>query len=151
MSVDSVVSRWNPLVSAILHSPAHWLLSPGLLLLTCTGRKSGRRFTIPVGYQRDGDVVTVMVSDARKKRWWRNYREAGPVTLRMRGREHSGTARVLAPETDEFATRLERSLRRVPGLGRVFGVDFDRKQGLSPEQLAQLGGEIAIVRIELEP
>ncbi len=151
MSVDGFFTRLNPLVAAILRSPAHWPLSKGLLLLSFTGRKSGRRFTIPVGYQRDGDVVTVLVSEARKKRWWRNYREAGPVAVRLRGREQSGTGWVVPPDSEEFRDRAERSLRRVPGLTRVFRVAFDRASGLSSDQLDKLRREIAIVRIDLEP
>jgi len=122
----------------------------GLLLLTVTGRRSGRRFTIPVGYQRDGDVLTVMVSEARRKTWWRNYLEPGPVELRLRGRTLHGRAEVVAPESSAFRELSERTLRRMPWLGRVFRVDYDRSAGLGEEQLAQLRQEIAVVRIALE-
>ena len=78
--VDALTSRLNPLVVAILRTPwVHWLLSPGLMLITVTGRRSGRRYTIPVGYQRDESDVIVLVSEARKKQWWRNYLEARAV------------------------------------------------------------------------
>jgi hypothetical protein len=49
MSVDGVLSRLNPLIAGLLRSPLHPLLSPGLLLLTVTGRHSGRATAIPVG------------------------------------------------------------------------------------------------------
>ncbi len=151
MSVDSVISRLNPVVVFVLRTPVlHWLLSPGLMLLTVTGRKSGLRYAIPVGYQRRGDTVTVMVSEARKKQWWRNYRSPGPVTLRLRGQQRTGTARVAAPGSDAFRTAAESTLRRVPGMGRVFKVDFDRRAGLTDDQVAALGREIAVVRIELD-
>lgn len=151
MSVDGLLTRLNPLIALILRSPAHWLLSPGLMLLTFRGRKSGKQFAIPVGYQRDDDVVTVMVSEAREKQWWRNYREAGWVALRLRGRDLAGEAQVVVPGSDEFRQRTERSLRRVPGLSRIFGVEFDRKRGLSAEQVEHLGSAIAVVRIRLDP
>ena len=151
MSVDALLTRLNPLIALILRSPAHRLLSRGLMLLTFRGRKSGRQFAIPVGYQREDDIVTVMVSEARNKQWWRNYREAGRVALRLRGRDLAGEAQVVAPGSDEFRQRAERSLRRVPGLSRVFGVDFDRKRGLTAEQLEHLGSAIVVVRIRLDP
>ena len=79
INVDALASRLNPLVVAILRTPlVHWLLSPGLMLLTVTGRRSRRRYTIPVGYQRDGSDLIVLVSEAPKKQWWRNCREAQP-------------------------------------------------------------------------
>ena len=44
----------------------------------------------------------------------------------------------------------EGSLRRIPGMARVFGViGYDRRRGLSPEQHEYLARQIAIVRIEL--
>ena len=67
MSVDGAISLLNPLVAALLRSPLHRVLSSGLLLLTVTGRHSGHRYSIPVGYQRDGDDLVVMVSEARRK------------------------------------------------------------------------------------
>ena len=38
----------NPLVRALLRSPAHRVMSRGVLLLTYTGRRSGRRYALPV-------------------------------------------------------------------------------------------------------
>ena len=146
------MSRLNPLVTFVLRAPVlHWLLSPGLVLLTVTGRRSGRRYTIPVGYQRSGDIVTVMVSKARSKQWWRNYRAPGPVVLQLRGQRLTGTARLAAPDSDAFREAAESTLRRVPGMGRVFKVDFDRRVGLTDSQVAALAHEIAVVQIELTP
>jgi hypothetical protein len=42
-----------------------------------TGRRSGVRYTIPVGYRRRGDVLDALVSKAPTKQWWRNYRAHG--------------------------------------------------------------------------
>ena len=105
---------------------------------------------IPVGYQRDGGDITVMISEARRKNWWRNYREPGPVELLLRGRTLRGRAELVPPGSAEFRRRAERTLRRMPWLGRVFRVAYDRRTGLSEAQLAELGEEIAVVRIELE-
>ncbi len=151
MSVDSVMSRLNPLVAGVLRSPVHFLLSPGLALLTVTGRHSGERYAIPVGYQRDGDVVIVMVSEARKKQWWRNFYEPAPVGIRLRGRDHRGKAELVPPGSDEFAAHATATLDRLPGMARVFHVDYDRSSGLRTDQLDFLGEEIAVVRIALEP
>ena len=151
MKVDALFSRLNPLVRGILQTPLlHWVLSPFLMLVTVTGRRSGRRYTIPVGYQIDGDDVTVLVSDARNKQWWRNYREPGRVEVRVRGRARSGTARLTGPEAGDYRPRVENALRRVPGLDRVFGIEFDGRQGLSEDQLRRLANEIAVVRIALD-
>ncbi len=149
MVVSDFFSRLNPLISAILRSPLHWLLSPGVMLITVTGRRSGRRYTIPVGYQRQGESLTVMISEARKKQWWRNYRAPGPGELRRRGRKLRGEAELGPPGSEEFRSRSENTLRRMPWLGRVFRVDYDKRSGLSDDQVKRLGEEIAVVRVTL--
>ncbi len=150
MSVDAFFTKLNPLVSLLLRSPLHWLLSPGLMLVTVTGRRTGRRYTFPVGYQRDAEVAWVMVSEARRKTWWRNLREPSPVELRLRGRLRRAQAAVVSPGSDEFRERAEQTLRRMPWLGRVFGIDYDRRAGLDQAQRKRLEEEIAIVRFTLE-
>jgi len=79
MDVDRIASRAKPLVAAILRSPLHPLLSFGLLLISFEGRRTGRRYSFPVGYQQRGETITVLASRARRKSWWRN-----PVEARFR-------------------------------------------------------------------
>ena len=144
MSVDSAASRINPLVTAVLRSPFHWLLSFGLMLVTITGRRTGRRYTIPVGYQRHGDILTILVSEAPKKQWWRNFRDPAPVEVRVKGKSLSGIAELVAPTGPE-------SLRRLPWMGKVFGVEYTKGAALDDEQVATLAGNIAMVQIRLRP
>ena len=88
----------NPVVGAVLSSPLHPLLSGGLALITVTGRRSGRRYTNPVGYRQDGDRVTITVGWPERKQWWRNLREGGPVEMRIRGRQRVGRAQARGDE-----------------------------------------------------
>jgi hypothetical protein len=88
----------NPVVRAVLRSPAHGLLSGHLALLTVTGRRSGRAFTFPVGYHRDGDRVTIGVDWPERKRWWRNLSEAASVEIWLDGVPRSGTGRAHGDE-----------------------------------------------------
>jgi len=147
VSLVDLSIRMNPIVRSILRSPVHWLLSPGLMLLTVTGRRTGKVYTIPVGYHETDDAIVVLVSEAPSKVWWRNYLEPGPVGLRVRGRDLRGTAVVLAPGSAEYRARAEASLRRARFMKRVMRVDFDPRVGLTDTQVAELGTRIAIVRI----
>jgi hypothetical protein len=83
----------NPLVRLLIRSPLHWLASRRLALITYTGPRSGRRYTIPVGYQMADLQVTITVGSPDHKAWWRSLTGTGaPVELIVRGRPRTGHA-----------------------------------------------------------
>jgi hypothetical protein len=150
MDLDRLTTRLNPMVAWLLRSPLHPLLGGILILLRVTGRRTGRRYWIPVGYQRDGDTLTVLVSKAPRKQWWRNYREPGPVDLLLRGRTLHGRAHVVPPNSAAFREAMDRTFRRLPGLGRQFGIHYDRRTGLTPVQSRAVAADAALVSIALD-
>ena len=57
-----------------------------VLLLTVTGRKSGRRFTSPLMYMRDGDAFVVVASNGgidREPAWWLNLQSLPEATVQV--------------------------------------------------------------------
>jgi hypothetical protein len=150
VDVDRVMQRLNPLVAWLLRSPLHPLLAWGLMLVTVTGRRSGRVYTIPVGYQRDGDALVVLVSKPARKQWWRNYRERRPIGVCLWGRSVRGHAVVVPPGSPAFREAIERTFSRVPGLGRQFGIAYDRRNGLTGAQRDVVAHAAVVVRIELD-
>ena len=80
----------NPTATLLLRSPLHGFWSRNLLLITFTGRNSGRKFTTPVRYVRTGDTIRCFTS--RENQWWRNLRGGAEVTLRIRGKNTDYTA-----------------------------------------------------------
>jgi len=149
MDYDRIMTRLNPAIVWVLRSPLHPLLSVGLMLITVTGRRTGRRYTIPVGYQRRGDEITVLISKARRKLWWRNYLEPRPVELHVRGRALRGEACVVPGPSAEFRAAMEGTFRRLPFMGRQFGIAYDRRTGLTDDQCQTVAGEGAVVKIVL--
>jgi deazaflavin-dependent oxidoreductase (nitroreductase family) len=151
VDADWIMTKLNPAVTFVLRSRVHYPLSLGLMLLTVTGRRSGQRYTIPVGYQKRGECLLVLVSKARRKRWWRNYIDPGPVEVRMRGRTLGGEARCVPRGSEEFREAMDSTFRRYPGLGRQCGISYNRRSGLSREQQAKVSEEAAVVKITLAP
>src|SRR5262249_49815913 len=138
----------NPFVSTILRSPLHGILSRDVLLLTFTGRRSGKRITIPVGYTRDGETLTVFSTHA----WWKNLRGGASVAIRLEGRLR--TAR--AEPTDDRATVLaevRRYLDRygVRGAGTRIGVVFDPSHVFMRDELARGLSSLAVIHLTLAP
>lgn len=153
MDLDRFFTRINPILIGMLRLPVlHHLCSSGLLLLTITGRRTGKRYTIPVGYQPYGDAIVVLVSKAKRKNWWRNFRTPRPIEVLWKGRNYTAVAEVIAPDSAAFAAMTERTFRKLPFLGRQFGIEFDRSKGLTADQVAHLGREAAAVMLdELRP
>ena len=110
----------NPVVRLILRSPLHPLLSRYLLLLTVTGRTTGRTWTLPLQYaERDGSIWIVPGNPAHK-RWWRNLAGDAPATLTIKGKTYIGLGEAL---TGEAANAARPALARSPleGLTRRSG------------------------------
>ena len=86
----------NPVVRTLLRSPAHRLLSGSLLLLDYTGRRSGRRYVLPVAYAAAGDDLVVVIVQPTTKTWWRNFDGAPQEPLvPWHGRAVRATAQIL--------------------------------------------------------
>lgn len=80
----------NPAMMALLRSPLHGAVSKSLMILIYQGRKSGKRYMIPVGYLAEGNRLYVFSHSA----WAKNFVGGAPVALRLRGKLVHGTARV---------------------------------------------------------
>ena len=85
-SMSTSMRSINPFVSAILRSRFHRMLSGRMLLLTFAGRKTGKRYTIPVGYTREGDTLVLLSGYP----WWKNLRGGAHVAMRLEGSERTG-------------------------------------------------------------
>ena len=79
---STLVKMGNPLVRMLLGSPLHGVLDDSFLVLHLTGRKTGRRYNIPVGYvDMEGKLTIVTVA-----RWRVNLRGRADVEVTLRGR-----------------------------------------------------------------
>ena len=74
---------YNSIMSAVLRSPLHGMLSKNMMLITVTGKKSGREYTTPVSFTRQGDDLWVI--SKRERTWWRNLIGGAPVRLELKG------------------------------------------------------------------
>ena len=57
--LQRMVRYFNPVARLLLATPFHSLMSGRLMLLSFTGRKTGRLYTRPVSYVRVGDSLLV--------------------------------------------------------------------------------------------
>jgi hypothetical protein len=114
----------HDVVSAVLRSPAHPLLSRWACLVRYTGPRSGRVVTLPTLYARHGDGLVILVGWPEKKRWWRAFRTAHDLEVLVRGRWEPRRAHtvvdtdepdVAAPLYETYRARFPRSTTFLPG------------------------------------
>lgn len=130
----------NPLVTALLRSPLHSLISDSIMLLTFTGRKSGTEHTTPVGYWvREGSVIVTTHSP-----WWRNLEGGQPVTLHIKGEDVQGVA-TPHPEPDVVAEYLEAFIERHGIETARLGIHINGEREPTREELeAGVAGTVVI-------
>ncbi|GIH14210.1 nitroreductase/quinone reductase family protein [Rugosimonospora africana] len=84
----------NSVVRVLLRSPLHRVLSRRLLIVTVTGRRTGRIYRLPVGYVEHDGTLLIGAGGA----WRRNVRPGEPVSVRLRGRNRLADAEVITDE-----------------------------------------------------
>lgn len=87
----------NRIVRGMLATPLIGRAAGGrLVTVYVIGRKSGRRYVVPVAYTRDGDSLLSGSPFA----WGKNLRTGEPVTIRLKGRRRQADVEVFSKEDD---------------------------------------------------
>ena len=136
----------NKSMKFILRSPLHGMVSKTILLITFTGRKSGKTYTTPVSYsQQDGQVYIFTHAG-----WWKNLSNGEPVSLLIRGKERQGLAETVAEDKSAIAAGLSQHLRQVPSDARFYQVTFDEDGSPNAGEVEQAVQTVVMVRIQLQ-
>jgi len=121
---------YNPLMTFILRSSLHGLISNNTMLITFTGRQSGKQYTTPISYAQEGNVITLITD--RKHGWWKNLRGAVPVKVRVKGRDLEGTAQIVAANPQTLIAEIQKVYQTIP-----------------PEKAVQIMPSMVMIKIEL--
>ena len=135
----------NDFMAWVLRSPFHGMLSGGMMLVTVTGRKTGKAYTLPVEYvQEDGSL---WVMSKRNRRWWRNLEGDATVGLMLRRKSIQGVGR-LHTDPSVVQSRLATYLRHMPMSAKALGIRMENKSP-NTDDLAQVAGDLIFIQIEL--
>jgi len=137
----------NPIVRGILRSPLHGILSHKVLLLTCTGKKSGRTFTLPVEYLADGVVIYILVGSPDQKTRWRNLRCGAQVKLLVRRHPFTAHAEIVSGNTDAVIRGLHAYFHRFPPSAKARGIQPSADGVFVRDDLEQAATSAIMVRL----
>ena len=135
----------NNAMKFVLRSPVHKMVSKFTLLITFTGRKSGKTYTTPVSYSQFGDQVYIFTH----ANWWKNLCGGAPVTLTIRGQEFKGWAEPVAEDKDAIATWLSTHLREVPSDAKYYSVTLDEQGNPKADEVKQAVHTVTMIRVRL--
>lgn len=141
----------NPIVRLILCSPLHGILSASVLLITYTGCKSRKIYTLPVQYASENHTIYIVPGNANKKTWWRNLRREPAVKLWIAGVARSGRAIVL--EGDDQVSLITQGLttylQRFPPSAKMHNVRIDPGGTVNQEDVVRVAKSTVLVRVDL--
>jgi len=112
----------NDFMSWVLRSPLHGMLSSGMMLITVTGRKTGKKYTTPVEYFRENGNLWVMTN--RDRTWWKNLKDGEKVSLLLKRKPVIAIAEL---ELDGCAveTHMHEYLQHMPQAAKPLGIRIE--------------------------
>jgi deazaflavin-dependent oxidoreductase (nitroreductase family) len=143
---NSLIRLGNPILAALLRSPLHSAVDRSMMLISVTGRRSGKVYTTPVNYIRDGDSLTVI--STRERTWWRNLRGGAEIDVFLLGQARPARATV-AEDDAPVAEALGRVLARDQAYARFLGVRMRPDGTAEPNDLLRAAGSRVAVSIRL--
>ena len=133
----------NPAMRLLLRSPLHFVVSSSLLLITYQGRRSGKRYTTPLRYVREGETLRCFTSPGTK--WWRNLEDGAEVVLRLKGKNVRYHARTLTDDREAASAHIASYLAKYPQDAAYHDVGLDSDKRPLAEDLERAARESIVV------
>lgn len=142
-----LVRALTPLVKTVLRTPAHGCISDTMMILTVTGRRTGRNYEIPLSYVADGAVVTCITGIDNA--WWKNLRGGADVTVLLQRRRFGGYAEASTGVANIAV--IESFLAARPRDARFHFVRRGVDGQFDADDLAQAAQTRVVIRVQLWP
>ncbi len=113
------------------------------MLITFTGRNSGRQFTTPVRYFRECETVRSFTS--AEGQWWRNLRGGADVVLRIEGRDAPYHATAVENTPEEVKKWLRHYLGLFPQDAAYHDIRLNKDKSPVPGDLEKASRNAILV------
>lgn len=110
MSIVSAGGRWiNKVVAPLVRRFSKWPEAgrTSMAVVSYAGRRSGREFALVVAIRRTASGATIAVELPDQKRWWRNFRQPGPLTIDIGGDRRTGRAHAVRDDGGKVQVHVE--------------------------------------------
>ena len=140
---ESLFKFINPMMALLLRSPLHFVMSGSLMLITFVGKRTGRSYTTPVRYVRDG--ATVRCFSSRSTRWWRNLVGGAEVTLTIGGAQERYRSNVIVDDPQRIEELLRAYLAQYPQDAAYHEIKLNKDRTLNADDLARAVAAAVVV------
>lgn len=138
------MSNW--FMSWLLRSPFHGLIGGSILLITYNGWRSGKQYSAPLNYVRDGNKL--WVTSVRTRTWWRNFRDEWPIRVLLQRKEIQGKGEAITDQ-DALSNAFHDFFRLSPSSARFFKVSLDDEGVPDQSDLERIVAERVLVKIKI--
>jgi deazaflavin-dependent oxidoreductase (nitroreductase family) len=110
-----------------------WMLRRGLMgslgdqimVITVTGRKSGRQYSTPIGFLRDGETIIAL---SRGSNWFKNAVATGNARVEIKGVTTQVSVEPVKDQAERERIFNSYKQRRANTFPRLFGVPADASE-----------------------
>ena len=115
-----------------------WMGSAGneLLVITTTGRKSGKRYSTPIGYLRDGETIVALTHAATPSNWYRNALTSGQALLEIKSQALKVRVEAVCDQAERRRIFELYKQARAKNFSRYFDVPVDAPEAELTQALA---------------
>ena len=111
----------NPIVTLLLNSPLHGLMSGSVLVLYYTGRRSGQARSTPVRYFEQGNQLVLITE--KSSGWWPNFIDSADAEVQLRGQRVAVKATAFKPPAGQVAKHVDHMLEAHPADAVYMGIE----------------------------
>jgi len=118
-----------------------WLLRHGLMgsldneimVITVKGRKSGRQYSTPIGYLRDGEIIIAL---SRGSNWYKNAVATGKAQIEIKKQKIEVCVEAVRDQAERERIFALYKRDRAKNFSRLFGVPVDAPEAELKQALA---------------
>ncbi len=133
----------NAIMRGLLRSPLHFVVSKSVLVITYTGRKSGRKLSTPVRYIRVEGRIRCLTSEHTQ--WWRNVQASPGVTLLIEGSSAPFHVEIQERDPELTAQKLRHMLGLFPQDATYQDIRLNADKSLNEEDLLAASHKAIVV------
>jgi len=116
------------------------------MLITITGRKTGKKYTTPVGYYRENGYLWILSS--RDRTWWKNLQGGTEVSLLLKGQPIRAFAE-LELNSAAVEAQMQEYIKHVPQAAKPLGTRVENEKA-NVEDIIRTAKDRLFVRLKIE-